>query len=76
VIIRTTLFGTGGLLVLVGAWVVVIHILTGPGRYSRPVRIDAERLPSWRPNGLQIGAVLICVGAALMLVGAWAPSPN
>jgi hypothetical protein len=71
VIIGMILLVVGVLMLVTGLLAVVVHVVNTPSRYARPARVHVEKLPQQRVPSSQLGATLLCIGAALMLAGAY-----
>jgi hypothetical protein len=69
VIVGTILLGIGGLTVLAAILVAAFHAADNSPRHVR-VRRDAEGPPRPKINALRLAAVLSCIGAGLLLLGA------
>jgi hypothetical protein len=77
VIVGTILLGVGGLTVLAAILVGASHVANKSPRYARVGRMDAEGPPRPKINALHLAAALSCIGAALLLLGAYlATTPN
>jgi len=76
VVVSTMLLGVGGLTVLAGISVAAFHAANSFPHHFR-VRRDAEGPPRPKINALRLAAVLSCIGAGLLLLGAnLAITPN
>jgi hypothetical protein len=76
-IVGTLLLRVGSMTVSAGILVGAFHAANKSPRYARVTRMDAEGPPRPKINALHLAAALNCIGAALLLVGAYlATTPN
>ena len=68
--IATIVLGAGAVLILAGLWMIRSHFANRSPRYFRPARFDADGPPRRQTEKLPAGLVLICAGAAMLLVAA------